>query len=161
MVAFGNGLGPAGLLMVAGSVAMIALFAYVLGAAMSLRSQSMRAAFGGTFGLLGGVLLVLPLLLFLVAALPRAHWDPDEFPYVIVTVTNPATFLEPLAASYSYVEDRYRELSGFFALHVALYGGAIASLVAWMAKRFDAITGRSGAAEERGQEEGRGQEKER
>lgn len=138
-------IGPIGWMVTVGAIGMPVLFSYVLGAAMSLRSGSMRAAFSATFGIVLGILILLPLLLAFYDTLPGVYWDKDEFPFILVTLTNPARFLEPFErfSSYRSLDSRYPGLLPYFIAYGTVYGMAIVSLMAYMVLRFDRIVGRA------------------
>ncbi|HLF94710.1 MAG TPA: ABC transporter permease subunit, partial [Planctomycetota bacterium] len=138
-------IGPIGWMVTVGSIGMPVLFSYVLGAAMSLRAGSMRAAFSATFGIMLGILVILPLLLAFYDTLPGVRWDGDEFPFILVTLTNPARFLEPFGrfSSYRSLDSRYPGLLPYFIAYGTIYGMAIVSLMASMILRFDRIVGRA------------------
>lgn len=134
------------------AVALVFLLAYAVGAAASLASRTQRTAFSASFGLLVGLLFVLPLVLLMLESfrvIPRR----GDLAENIICCTNPAVFMihvsEVLERSYYYegwkiyVSGRERKILEFFPIYVAVYAALIALLVAWMVRRFDRIAGRS------------------
>lgn len=134
-------------LVTAGALSLLVLLAYTLSAAASLRCATMRTAFGLSFGILSSVLLLLPLMMSFYDALPGVHWNKDEFPFLLVTITNPMTFLAPLFSRQDYYGGyggpRYDDLLGYFMVYSLLYGGGIVALRIYMVAGLDVLSGRS------------------
>jgi len=151
LLCWSYGIGLAGWLSTGGSVALIVAFTYVLGAAASLRAVTLRGAFSFTFVALCVILILVPLFLAFLSSLPGMSWSSDEFPFVLVTLTNPAYYLSPFSeailwASFSErshrAQDAYEKLFGYFLVYACLYMGATAGLVIRMRMRFDRVSGR-------------------
>lgn len=139
-----------GWLMTWGSILLVALFGYVLGAAMSLRAGSIRSAFTATFGVMGFILVFLPIMLAFYSAFPGMSWDRGQFPFILVTVSNPGVFLVPLSehvASWSSSGSRnvFDRVAPYFGLQLAGYGTGILLVLLAMRARFPRITGRAEA----------------
>lgn len=144
LVAWATELGPLGYLVTLGTIGLFVLFAYLLAAVASLHARTLRGAFSFTGVLVVGILFVLPFLMSLYDAMTRTWWEEDEFPYVLVTITNPATFLAPFGSYfYSWQSDAYTPLLGYFVFYVLIYGALSAGLLLYLKGRFDRVTGRS------------------
>jgi ABC-type transport system involved in multi-copper enzyme maturation permease subunit len=152
LIALADSLPFLGWMMGLASLTAASALAYLTGAAMSLRSGSIRAAFSATFGLLGLILFFLPLILSFWGAFMRG-WEKDEFPFVLVTMTHPGTFLAPLStamvasrhSNHDYQKD-FIDLLPYFMVYLLFYGSAIVGLFLYMKGRFAAITGRRDGA---------------
>lgn len=144
-----RGVGLAGWLVTGGTVGIFVLFAYVLGMTASLRARSTRAAYSITSLVLLLLLMILPLILALWSGLTDGRWDEEEFPYLLVTATNPAMFLSLFSRvgyrySYTSVSGLWdADVIGWFAVYAATYGTAIVLLWISMRRRFDRWAGRN------------------
>jgi ABC-type transport system involved in multi-copper enzyme maturation permease subunit len=145
------GVGLDGWLSTAGAVGLSVAFAYVLGAAASLRAQTLRGAFSFTFGALCFLLLLLPLFMAFLDSLPGVNWRSERFPFLLVTLSNPGVFLTPFSeaafgSTYSWRTERAREeyarLFPFFVGYSVFYSAAISLLILRMRARFNPVTGR-------------------
>jgi ABC-type transport system involved in multi-copper enzyme maturation permease subunit len=116
------------------------LLAYAVGAVASLRAASLRGAFMVAFGIMVGLLAVLPFLAFV--AVPSIDWQTRE---KMLLAISPIPHLQQLAESVrwsSFWYDRDRIPLEAFAWFAGLYGGAILTLLLYMVRSFNRITGR-------------------
>jgi hypothetical protein len=140
-----------GMIMNMGSLALVILLAYFLGATASLYARSQRVAFSSAFGIIVGLLFVFPILLLLLQSFSAISGD-REFAESLISITNPAVYMGhvsgPLARGFrweggSWERDQERELWPRFMVYVALYGGMISLLGFWLIRRFDRAAGRT------------------
>jgi hypothetical protein len=128
--------GPAGVLMMLLTGVLSLLLAYLVGAALSLRVQTLRAALGGGLAVVGTSILGPFLLRSISESLPTPSRTLETLA-VCVGATNPFSIVGPSAP-------RALEWSfGQFVAFLVCYGAACGGLFLWMAKRFDRWTGRS------------------
>jgi ABC-type transport system involved in multi-copper enzyme maturation permease subunit len=145
IVAFSWWSGPLGMLVVGTTLLLFCLFAYVLGAAASLHSKSLRGAFFGVSG------VVLVLLLFVPFAFEVLRFGSKAFDTALeaaVRTTHPVALLQPLtprdeAFTLTMSGGGLREVLGSFLMYVCVYGIALLGLVVHMVRSFDRITGRT------------------
>ena len=149
-VAFG--VSPVSALMAMGSLGLMTLATYVVAAFMSLTARNQRTAFSSAFGLLVGVLFVLPAVVFMLEAY-HLFYGARGNAEMIVGCTNPGIYLahisEPLSRHYGWDgrqdwgRSRELELLPMFLIYSGLYSTLIVGLVVWMIQRFDRSAGRS------------------
>jgi hypothetical protein len=130
---------------------LMTLMSYMLGAFTSLGARNQRAAFSSAFGILVGILFVLPLVSFMLEA--YHVFGTGKFAEFLVGCTNPGTYLSHVSEALSRDsmwegwreswDQRGRELLPTFTIYAGVYSGAVVGLAAWMIQRFDRAAGRS------------------
>jgi ABC-type transport system involved in multi-copper enzyme maturation permease subunit len=134
------------------AMALITLLSYMLGAFTSLSARNQRAAFSSAFGVLVGLLVVLPLVAVMLDAY-NLFFGRGEVAEFLIGCTNPGTYLAHLSEPLSrdtywegWQEDwdrRGRDLLPTFTIYSGVYVAAIAGLAVWMVQRFNRAAGRS------------------
>jgi ABC-type transport system involved in multi-copper enzyme maturation permease subunit len=152
LMGFAFGVGLQGGIMTAGALGLMTLAIYVLGAFTSLAARHQRAAFSSAFGILLGLLFILPLLAVMAQEYHMISRE-REFADFLIGCTNPGTYLahvsEALSRDHAWEgwRDNWRRreltLAPMFLVYTSLYSFVIVGLVAWMVQRFDRAAGRS------------------
>jgi ABC-type transport system involved in multi-copper enzyme maturation permease subunit len=130
----------AGVILYAGVFVLFILFVFTLAAAASLHAQTLQGAALATTGILGGIVLVLPIV---VSILVPADTAPGSLPPAVFLLgsCNPYTVLEPLNRGDG--PGTPADALGRFLVFALVYGSGITGLVTWMHLRFNRVMGRS------------------
>jgi ABC-type transport system involved in multi-copper enzyme maturation permease subunit len=146
------GVPPAAAGMSLAGVGLFVLFTYLLAAFTSLNASTQRGAFSSAFGILLGLLCVLPILAFMFQSY-RVFPTSVDYAEYIVGSTNPGTYLVVVSDAFSRsgrwegwregLNSQVRELVPMFLVYVGSYSALVVGLILWMVHRFDRATGRS------------------
>lgn len=119
-----------------------AFLAYAVGAVASLHARSLRGAFTTAFGVMLGILVVLPLLGEML--LPRGiDWESKRF---LMAVVSPSYYIGTMADSCHWSAWRPRSplenVQTAFVYFALLYGVLSAGLLVHLRRSFDRVSGR-------------------
>lgn len=132
-------------------IGLFLLFTYLAAAFASLVASTQRAAFSSAFGVLLGILCVLPVVLMMLQSFHVFPTNTD-FAEFIIGATNPGVFLVHISEGFSrsygwegwqeHYRSREREMIPIYLSYVGFYSTLVAGLLLWMVHRFDRSTGR-------------------
>jgi ABC-type transport system involved in multi-copper enzyme maturation permease subunit len=133
------------------AVGLVGLLAYGLGALASLHARNQRVAFSSSFGVVVGLLFVVPILVTMYQAYSGFNRSFEQTTFVI-GCTNPVLFMAHVSQSLvesSRWEGRQQYLMAeeekfwpMFQVYVGFYSALIGLIIVWMMRGFDRATGR-------------------
>jgi ABC-type transport system involved in multi-copper enzyme maturation permease subunit len=132
------------------AVGLVGLLAYGLGALGSLHARSQRVAFSSSFGVVVGLLFVLPILVTMFQSFSGyRNWEETTF---MIGCTNPVLFMSHVSQSLGessrwegrqqYLDEQERNLWPMFQVYLGFYIALIGLIIVWMMRGFDRATGR-------------------